>query len=444
MLGPGFVGRRAAPAETNDLSDSESPSRRDPIRWLVVCGILLIAAIVIGTAIMISSFRERAIESSEHELQNTVLLLARHFDQQLDDLEVPLDDLIAQMRLAGIASPEDFKRQMSTREMHLLMKAKVSGASEIAGINVYDADGTLISSSVVPAVPYVNIADRSYFKALKSSSDVTRPKVELVRSRFSGEWRTVIARKVIGPDGQFLGVISRAVAPAKFEDFFSTVALGKDATISLHHRNGGLVARYPHVETMIGRNFKIGPALQTALLNLGHGSARLISPIDGQERLASIQSLSRFPLSVVATTTTAAALADWRAQTKFLIVAAGLSAIVIAVILALIVQRLARQHRSSQQRLALEKQRLERINMHFDAALSNMTQGLCMFDGQKRLVVWNERYAQLYRLPPDLLKVGTLHETIIADRVLRGILKGESSEFAAKAKISALGRVSRA
>ena len=46
MLGPGFVGRRAAPAETNDLSDSESPSRRDPIRWLVVCGILLIAAIV--------------------------------------------------------------------------------------------------------------------------------------------------------------------------------------------------------------------------------------------------------------------------------------------------------------------------------------------------------------------------------------------------------------
>jgi PAS domain-containing protein len=39
---------------------------------------------------------------------------------------------------------------------------------------------------------------------------------------------------------------------------------------------------------------------------------------------------------------------------------------------------------------------LARINMQFDAALSNMAQGLCMFDGQRRLVVWNERYAELY------------------------------------------------
>ena len=441
MLGIGFVRRREAPAEAKDLFDSEPPSRRDPIRWLVACGIFLIAAIAVGTAVTISNFRERALESGERELQNTVLLLARHFDQQLDDLQVPLVDLIAYMRAAGIASPDDFKREMSTHEMHLLMKAKVSGASEIAGINVYDADGILINSSVVPAVPYVNIADRSYFKALKSSPDVTQPKIELVRSRFSGGWRTVIARKVIGPDGQFIGVVSRAIAPAKFEDFFSTVALGKDATISMHHRNGGLVGRYPHVETMIGRNFKIGPGREADLLNLDHGAARLISPIDGQERLASIQRLRHFPLAVVATTTVAAALADWRAQTKFLIIAAGSSAIVIAVILALIVRRLAWQHRSSQQRLALEKQRLERINMHFDAALSNMTQGLCMFDGQKRLVVWNERYAQIYRLPPELLKVGTPHDAIIADRIVRGILKGDSSDSAAKAKISALGQL---
>jgi diguanylate cyclase (GGDEF)-like protein len=441
MLGMGFVNRGEAPAETKDLFDNEPPSRRDPIRWLVACGIFLIAAIAVGTAMTISDFRERALESGERELQNTVMLLARHFDQQLDDLQGPLVDLITYMRAAGIASPDDFKSEMSTHEMHLLMKAKVSGASEIAGINVYDADGILINSSVVPAVPYVNIADRSYFKALKSSPDVTQPQIELVRSRFSGGWRTVIARKVIGPDGQFIGVVSRAIAPAKFEDFFSTVALGKDATISIHHRNGGLLGRYPHVETMIGRNFKIGPGREAELLNLDHGAARVVSPIDGQARLASIQGLRHFPLAVVATTTVAAALADWRAQTKFLIIAAGSSAIVIAVILALIVRRLAWQHRSSQRRLALEKQRLERINMHFDAALSNMTQGLCMFDGQKRLVVWNERYAQIYRLPPDFLKVGTPHDAIIADRILRGILKGDSSDSAARAKISALGQL---
>jgi diguanylate cyclase (GGDEF)-like protein len=86
---------------------------------------------------------------------------------------------------------------------------------------------------------------------------------------------------------------------------------------------------------------------------------------------------------------------------------------------------------------------LSRINMQFDAALSNMTQGLCMFDGQKRLVVWNERYAQLYQISPDLLKVGTPHDAIIADRISRGILKGETSDSATQAKIASLGQISK-
>jgi diguanylate cyclase (GGDEF)-like protein len=440
MLRAGFFGRRDAAVETRDLPDGEAAGRRDPIRWLVACGVLLVAAIVVGTAVTVSNFRDRALESSERELQNTVFLLARHFDQQLDDLQVPLDDLIKHMHAVGIVSPDDFRRELSSSETHVLIKAKVSGASEIAGINIYDADGILINSSNGPVVPYVNIADRAYYKALKSSPDVRQSQVEMVRSRYSGGWRTVVARKVVGPKGEFLGVISRAIAPDRFEEFFSTVALGQDASISMNHRDGTLIARFPHVEAMIGRNFKPASSRPT-VFDAEHGSVRLVSPIDGEERLLATRSLSRFPLSVFATTTVASALADWRAQTRTLIAAAGLSAIVIAVMLALIVRRLSRQHRSSQRRLALDKQRLERINMHFDAALSNMTQGLCMFDGRKRLVVWNERYAHHYRLPPDLLKVGTPHDAIIADRIHRGILKGDSSDSAARAKIAALGQL---
>jgi diguanylate cyclase (GGDEF)-like protein len=84
---------------------------------------------------------------------------------------------------------------------------------------------------------------------------------------------------------------------------------------------------------------------------------------------------------------------------------------------------------------------LARINMQFDAALSNMAQGLCMFDGQRRLVVWNERYAELYQLPPGLLKIGTPHQAIIADRISRGILKGETSDLAAREKIASLNQL---
>jgi diguanylate cyclase (GGDEF)-like protein len=549
-----------------DLNDGEQPSRRNPVRWLVTCGILLIVAIALGTAMMIDNFRVHALESSKRELENTVLLLAHHFDQQLDDAAQPLGDIVAQVRQAGIATPEDFTRRMSAPETHLMLQTRAGDSSKIAGFNIYDARGVLVSSSEVPEVPAVTVADRAYFKILKSSPNAAQIQIELVRSRFTGIWKTLMARKVTGPNGEFLGIVSRAITPGKFEEFFSALTLGADDTISIHHHDGPLIARYPHAEEMIGKNFKTQTTPQvSAFLSLDHGTTELTSPVDGERRLASIRSLSRYPLSIIATTTAASALAQWQAQTRFLITAAALSALVVAIILFLIVRRLSSQHRSSQRQLTLEKRRLdtavdnmtqgltlfdqsrrlvicnqryiemyrlsrdevkpgcsfeeliafrkqagtiageteehcerilqqvargessviqavdgrsiqitrrmlpdggwvsthediterirretdvfqqakelEIINMQFDAALSNMTQGLCMFDGRKRLVVWNDRYAELYQLPPELLKVGTPHNAVIADRIARGIFKGATNEQATNAKIAALSQL---
>jgi methyl-accepting chemotaxis protein len=81
---------------------------------------------------------------------------------------------------------------------------------------------------------------------------------------------------------------------------------------------------------------------------------------------------------------------------------------------------------------------LEQTNLRFNTALKNMTHGLCMFDADKRLVIWNDRYANLYRLPSELLKVGATHEAIIAHRVMTGILKGEKSASALDKKLGSL------
>ena len=48
--------------------------------------------------------------------------------------------------------------------------------------------------------------------------------------------------------------------------------------------------------------------------------------------------------------------------------------------------------------LALAESRLR-----LDMALTNMSQGLVMFDGEDRLVVWNRRFAEILNLPPDQL-----------------------------------------
>jgi diguanylate cyclase (GGDEF)-like protein len=59
-------------------------------------------------------------------------------------------------------------------------------------------------------------------------------------------------------------------------------------------------------------------------------------------------------------------------------------------------------------------------NLRFDAALNNMTQGLCMFDRDKRLVVSNRRYAEMYRIRPDQVKPGTRLDEVLRQRVDAG------------------------
>jgi diguanylate cyclase (GGDEF)-like protein len=398
--------------------------RGSPIRGLVLGGVLLIAAIMIGTTIMANNFRERALNSSERELENTVLLLARHFDQQMEDSEVIQKDIIAHMRSSGITTSEDFKRQMSGRDIHLMLKSKMSALSYVGGITVFDADGQLINASMAWPAPPLNMADRPYFKTFKNDPHSPDMVIVPVHSRLTGVWTTVIAVKMTGPNGEFLGVVGRGIEPAKFEDFFASVSLGDDAVISMFHTDGTMLARYPHTESMIGQSFANAPLFRDILSKSDHGTMRLRSPVDGQDKLGSARRLSNFPIVVIATTSVAAALADWREQIRFLIAVAGLSVFVIAIMLILVVRRLLRQYRFSQQRLTLEKQRL-------DTAINNMTQGLLLFDSSQRLVVCNERYLEMYGLSAAAVKPGCTFREVIGCRKANGSFSGDEDAYCA-------------
>ncbi len=59
------------------------------------------------------------------------------------------------------------------------------------------------------------------------------------------------------------------------------------------------------------------------------------------------------------------------------------------------------------------KRELERQNIRLDAAVNNISQGLCMYDAKGRLVICNDPYARIYRLPERLTKPGTTLEEIL-------------------------------
>ena len=59
--------------------------------------------IAIGTAFMVSNFRDRAIRNAEREAESVVLLLARHFDQELGDFTVVQSAFAARVKGSELA-----------------------------------------------------------------------------------------------------------------------------------------------------------------------------------------------------------------------------------------------------------------------------------------------------------------------------------------------------
>jgi diguanylate cyclase (GGDEF)-like protein/PAS domain S-box-containing protein len=380
-----------------------------PVFWAAVCGALLIAAISVGTGLMISNFRDRALIATERQLENTVRLLARHFDRQFEDFESVHKSVAAEVR-RQIDSPEQFKTLLSSFEFHQYLGLKVIESSDFAGVNLFDVNGDLVNSSVKWPIPTINLSDRQYFQRLKSQSTENQVLIEVVQSRVSQGRTAVVARKIVSPSGDFLGIVTRSISPDVLEGFFSSV-VPKHGGIALLQQDGTLIARYPHVEAAVGQNLSDSPLFTRANASGEYATMQLVSPVDGEERLASAGRLSHYPLMVVATDTVSEALADWREQTRILVWAACAAAAVICLMLWFVTRHLKRQHR------------------RLDVAVSHMTQALLFFDSSQRLVFCNKQYLEMFGLSTEIVQPGSLFRDLVRHRKETGSFGGDVDEY---------------
>jgi diguanylate cyclase (GGDEF)-like protein/PAS domain S-box-containing protein len=73
--------------------------------------------------------------------------------------------------------------------------------------------------------------------------------------------------------------------------------------------------------------------------------------------------------------------------------------------------------------LAKANAQLEQHNRQFDAAINNMSHGLSMFGRDRRLIVCNRRYVEMYSLPHELAKPGVIADEILRHRFASGIIE---------------------
>jgi methyl-accepting chemotaxis protein len=68
-------------------------------------------------------------------------------------------------------------------------------------------------------------------------------------------------------------------------------------------------------------------------------------------------------------------------------------------------------------------------NRRMRIAINNMSQGLCMFDGNERLVICNQRYMEMYKLSADIVKPGCSLQSLLEYRIKNGSFSRDPLEY---------------
>ena len=83
---------------------------------------------------------------------------------------------------------------------------------------------------------------------------------------------------------------------------------------------------------------------------------------------------------------------------------------------------------------------LKAQNLRFEAAVNNMSQALLMFDGERRLVICNERYRRMYGLSREVVKPGCTLRGLLEHRKAIGTFAGDIDSYITQMFDDAFGR----
>ena len=255
---------------------------------------------------------------------------------------------------AGVRTPEEFRGLMATEAVHLYLVDKLRDLPQADAVSLVDATGKVVNFSRAWPTPSIDTANREYFQSLAQRDMqgvfVGRP----FANATNGSWDIPIAQRINNEAGEFLGIVSIAVAVSYFETLYQKSVTSDGESIALFRQDGQLLGRYPRVPTMMSEKMPAN-SLWYEFAKTG-GTYRTISALDGIPRIVSLQQLDNLPLVVAVTTSETVELADWRRQS--VLIGAGAACSILG--LFVFVRALRAQFRTlAQSEAALTRQNAE-------------------------------------------------------------------------------------
>ena len=403
-------------------ADSKFSSRR--LRTLIVGAALLIATIAAANVLVLVQSHENTLHEVQEALLRQSLTLSELVDHTFQSADLVLADVAQKVR-RSVSTGGDLL-PLTTQQFHSLLKEEKSQLPQIDALGLLDSEGIRLNNSRDWPSPHVDLSSREYFEALRADPKIKSFISQPVEGAVSGKWVVILARPVLTDDGHLLGVVFASTVLNYFEDLFRSTSLGDGYAATLVRQDGTLLARFP----MAGTIGKIVPAsVLKKIANSRFGLSRSVSPVDQQPRIAAAYRLANYPLTVIVTQNEDVAFGSWR-RTALTMMMVTSAIIVLIIIAAYLMARSWKQQdrlnsahadlieaervRSLAEVEAALQRGLAAQSMRLNAAIENMPQGICMFDGDKRLIVCNQRYADLYGLSTEQTKPGSPFRSILA------------------------------
>jgi diguanylate cyclase (GGDEF)-like protein len=241
------------------------------------------------------------------------------------------------------------------------------------------------------------------------------------------------SRRLESRHGDFLGLAVVAIPVESFRPIYVVESMA-NVSFMLLRTDGSALLRYPDA----GRGWEKVPPQSPwhAAVAQGGGFYRSAGDIDDQPAFVAVRAVADYPLVVNVGESEAAALAPWQRIATLVGAGTVLTLIYFASLLrALYVQfhKLSAAQTSLAERereINRQSQELATANTQIDAALNNMSQGLCMFDKNGRLVICNERYLRIYEMSSGVVRPASSFVDVLEYRQSAGNFSGDPQRFA--------------
>ncbi len=398
---------------------------RVSFRGLLLVALGLIGVAVLAIAVTVLALRQDAVNDATIDTGNIATVLAEQTARAVQAIDIATSEIADRLGNDGGLRPQGYDALARGPAMHSLLVDRLGRLPQSDFISIIDKDGEQVNSSRQWPAAQANLSDRDYFISVRDSVEARLFVSGVVRNRVSDSRNIFFAKRINGPNNEFLGLVLAGVKPSYFEHVYESLRSIRSQSFLLLRDDGTVLVRYPDTQRLTGRKLPSASAWH-ALAESGGGHYNSSGIFDGIPRLIAVRPLKDFPLVINVGIPTTEALANWRFRATAIGLGTALALICSLLLIYALHQQFAQIAASKaslverEARLAEKTAELEEANTRIDTAVNHMIQGLVMFNAAGELVVCNDRFIEIYDLQHDQVKPGTTIRRVLELRTQSG------------------------